>query len=129
MSEPSQPPSADRLLSRIAALDAPLVQLWGWPGSGRTAVLEALLARHGRQALGLPLAAVGSEAVPREAPEGAREVRVPWLGGGRGGGGGRWASAGWWRAAGRTRNGSPRPSAGCSPGSGWRSPPTNVQGR
>src|SRR3954468_3748459 len=79
MSEPSQPPSADRLLSRIAALDAPLVALWGWPGSGRTAVLEALLARHGRQALGLPLAAVGSEAVLREALEGAREVGVRWL--------------------------------------------------
>src|SRR4051812_18949034 len=79
MAEPSQPPSADRLLSRIAALDAPLVQLWGWPGSGRTAVLEALLARHGRQALGLPLAAVGSEAVLREALEGAREVGVRWL--------------------------------------------------
>lgn len=79
MSELSQPPSSDRLLSRIAALDAPLVQLWGWPGSGRTAVLEALLARHGRQALGLPLAAVGSEAVLREALEGAREVGVRWL--------------------------------------------------
>src|SRR4051812_50093275 len=78
MAEPSQPPSADRLLSRIAALDAPLVQLWGWPGSGRTAVLEALLARFSRQALGLPLAAVGSEAVLREALEGAREVGVRW---------------------------------------------------
>ncbi|HEY4572886.1 MAG TPA: hypothetical protein VIJ26_02955, partial [Thermoanaerobaculia bacterium] len=65
MPEPAQLPSADRLLSRIAALDSPLVQLWGWPGSGRTAVLEALLARQGRQALGLPLAAVGSEGVLR----------------------------------------------------------------
>ncbi|HEY2292233.1 MAG TPA: hypothetical protein VGM86_16155, partial [Thermoanaerobaculia bacterium] len=79
MSEPSQLPSSDRLLSRITALDSPLVRLWGWPGSGRTAVLEALLARHGRQALGLPLAAVGSEAVLREALEGAREVGVRWL--------------------------------------------------
>ncbi len=79
MSEPAQLPSSDRLLSRIAALDAPLVQLWGWPGSGRTAVLEALLARYGRQALGLPLAAVASEAVLREALEAAREVGVRWL--------------------------------------------------
>ena len=79
MSEPSQFPPSDRLLSRIAALDSPLVQLWGWPGSGRTAVLEALLARHGQQALGLPLAAVASEAVLREALEGAREVGVRWL--------------------------------------------------
>src|SRR3954471_19134146 len=79
MSEPSQPPSADRLLSRIAALDSPLVQLWGWPGSGRTAVLEALLARHGRRALGLPLAAVSSAATLREALEAARELGVRWL--------------------------------------------------
>ena len=79
MSEPSPFPPSDRLLSRIAALDAPLVQLWGWPGSGRTAVLEALLARHGRQALGLPLAAVGSEAALQEALEAAREVGVRWL--------------------------------------------------
>jgi DNA-binding SARP family transcriptional activator len=79
MSEPSQFPPSDRLLSRIAALDSPLVQLWGWPGSGRTAVLEALLARHGRRALGLPLAVVASEAVLREALEGAREVGVRWL--------------------------------------------------
>ncbi|HEY3568987.1 MAG TPA: BTAD domain-containing putative transcriptional regulator [Thermoanaerobaculia bacterium] len=79
MSEPAQFPPSDRLLSRITALDSPLVQLWGWPGSGRTAVLEALLARHGRQALGLPLAAVTSEAVLREALEAAREVGVRWL--------------------------------------------------
>lgn len=79
MSEPPQLPSSDRLLSRVAALDAPLVQLWGWPGSGRTAVLEALLARYGRQALGLPLAAVASETVLREALEAAREVGVRWL--------------------------------------------------
>jgi DNA-binding SARP family transcriptional activator len=79
MSEPAQFPPSDRLLSRIAALDSPLVQLWGWPGSGRTAVLEALLARYGHQALGLPLAAVGSEAALREALEAAREVGVRWL--------------------------------------------------
>lgn len=79
MSEPAQFPPADRLLSRITALGSPLVQLWGWPGSGRTAVLEALLTRYNRQALGLPLAAVASEAVLREALEAAREVGVRWL--------------------------------------------------
>jgi hypothetical protein len=79
MPEPPQLPSSERLLSRITALGSPVAQLWGWPGSGRTAVLEALLARHGRQALGLPLAAVASEALLREALEGAREVGVRWL--------------------------------------------------
>src|SRR4051812_21544044 len=72
-------PQIDRLLSRIEALDSPLVQLWGWPGSGRTAVLEALLARHGRRALGLPLAAMSSAATLREALEAARELGVRWL--------------------------------------------------
>ncbi|MFL6263104.1 MAG: BTAD domain-containing putative transcriptional regulator [Thermoanaerobaculia bacterium] len=79
MSDPPQLPPTDRLLSRIAALDSPLVQIWGWPGSGRTAVLEALIDRHGQRALGLPLAAVASEAVLREALEAAREVGVRWL--------------------------------------------------
>ena len=85
----------------------PLVQLWGWPGSGRTAVLEALLARHGRRAVALPLAAVASEA----------SLRRP-----RGGARGRRPLAGGQRRAGR-RADLPRPSAGCARGSSWCSPP------
>jgi DNA-binding SARP family transcriptional activator len=76
---PSRFPPIDRLLSRIAAMESPLVQLWGWPGSGRTLVLETLLARQGREALGLPLAALTSEGALREALEAARAEGVRWL--------------------------------------------------
>ena len=93
---------------RIESLDSPLVQLWGWPGSGRTAVLEALLARQGRHGPGAaPGRSWPSEAALREALEAAR-------------GGVRWLVASG-RPAG---TGSPRPSAGCARGSGWSSPPT-----
>ncbi|HEX3552204.1 MAG TPA: BTAD domain-containing putative transcriptional regulator [Thermoanaerobaculia bacterium] len=72
-------PQVERLLRGIEARESPLVQIWGWPGSGGMAVLEALLARQGRRALGLPLAAVGDEAALREALEAARDVGVRWL--------------------------------------------------
>jgi DNA-binding SARP family transcriptional activator len=72
-------PQTDRLLDRIETLESPLVQLWGWPGSGKMAVLEALLARHGSRAVPLPLAAVASEEALREALESAHEVGVRWL--------------------------------------------------
>jgi len=39
-------PQAERLLRRIEGLEVPLVELWGWPGSGSSAVLQALLARQ-----------------------------------------------------------------------------------
>ncbi len=79
MSELVHFPQIDRLISRIESLDTPLVQLWGWPGSGRTAVLEALLAKYGRRAVALPLAAVASEESLAAALEAAHEVGVPWL--------------------------------------------------
>ncbi len=60
-------PQLDRLLDRIESLDAPFVQLWGWPGSGKGTVLEAMLARHAGRAVALPLAAVADEAALREA--------------------------------------------------------------
>jgi len=47
-------PQEERLVRRIEALELPLVELWGWPGSGTSALLQALLARH--DAVGLPLA-------------------------------------------------------------------------
>ncbi|MBW8876789.1 MAG: hypothetical protein JF614_17640 [Acidobacteria bacterium] len=72
-------PQVERLLRGIESRESPLVQLWGWPGSGGMAVLEALLARQGRRALGLPLATVGDEAALREALEAARDVGVRWL--------------------------------------------------
>ena len=60
-------PHIDRLLSRIESLEAPIVQLWGWPGSGKIAVLEALLARYGARALALPLAVIADVGALREA--------------------------------------------------------------
>ncbi len=68
MSEPFHLfPQLDRLVDRIESLDAPFVQLWGWPGSGRATVLEALLARHAGRAAALPLAALGEEPTLRQA--------------------------------------------------------------
>lgn len=72
-------PHIDRLLRGIEARESPLVQLWGWPGSGETAVLEALVSRQGRRALALPLAAVADEAALQEALESAHDVGVRWL--------------------------------------------------
>jgi DNA-binding SARP family transcriptional activator len=75
-------PQVERLLRGIEARESPLVQLWGWPGSGATAVLEALLARQGRRALGLPLAALetgAGEAALREILEEAHVEGVRWL--------------------------------------------------
>jgi len=42
-----------RLLQRIERLDTPLVQIWGWPGSGKAALLAAFLAVHEGEAVGL----------------------------------------------------------------------------
>jgi DNA-binding SARP family transcriptional activator len=70
MSEPVHLfPQIDRLLGRIESLDSPFVQLWGWPGSGRMAILEALLAKHGKRAVALPLATVASDEALKEALE------------------------------------------------------------
>lgn len=44
-------PHAARCLARLDRIDAPVVQVWGWPGSGCVAVVEALLDRDGARAL------------------------------------------------------------------------------
>ncbi|HEV7508801.1 MAG TPA: BTAD domain-containing putative transcriptional regulator [Thermoanaerobaculia bacterium] len=75
-------PQIERLLRGIESRESPLVQLWGWPGSGAMAVVEAFLARQGRRARGLPLAALetgAGEAALREALEAAHEDGVRWL--------------------------------------------------
>jgi DNA-binding SARP family transcriptional activator len=72
-------PQVDRLLGRIESLDSPLVQLWGWPGSGAAVVLEALLARHGRRAVALPQGALAGEEPLREAIAAAQEDGARWL--------------------------------------------------
>lgn len=71
-------PHLERLLRRIDSLESPLVHVWGWPGSGREALLEALLARE-RSAVGLPLAAFESDEALRHAFEEANERDARWL--------------------------------------------------
>lgn len=72
-------PQVDRLLRRIEVLESPLVHVWGWPGTGRGALLEALLERERRFALGLPLAAFDSDDALRGAIEEAHGQGARWL--------------------------------------------------
>ena len=41
------PPHLGRLIRRLAELPSPVIQVWGWPGTGKRALLEALLERQG----------------------------------------------------------------------------------
>lgn len=43
----SRPPHVARCLSLLDDLETPVLQVWGWPGSGRGALLAALLERDG----------------------------------------------------------------------------------
>lgn len=72
-------PHHDRLLRRIESLETPLVQVWGWPGSGKSALLQALLERHGHAARGLSLGEVEDGAALRRAVEEAGRQGVRWL--------------------------------------------------
>jgi DNA-binding SARP family transcriptional activator len=72
-------PQLDRLLRRIEAADAPLVQVWAWPGSGGPALLDAFLGRQGRDAVGLPLADFADEGAVRQAVEKAHAAGARWL--------------------------------------------------
>jgi DNA-binding SARP family transcriptional activator len=67
-------PQAERLLRRIEGLELPLIELWGWPGSGSSAVLQALLARH--DVAGLALADLALEETGRAA---LAAVEARWL--------------------------------------------------
>jgi DNA-binding SARP family transcriptional activator len=60
---------------RVEGLEAPLIEIWGWPGSGSPAVLNALAARPG--AAGLTLADLADEAATRRALAAASAAR--WL--------------------------------------------------
>jgi DNA-binding SARP family transcriptional activator len=76
-------PHLERLLHRLNALEAPLIELRGWPGSGRTAVLEAFLARHGALAWALPAGILEREDWLRQelAERSAARWLVAWSGG------------------------------------------------
>lgn len=72
-------PHRERLLRRIDSLETPLVQVWGWPGSGKSALLQALLERHGSEARGLSLGEVADRDGLRRSIEEARELGARWL--------------------------------------------------
>lgn len=72
-------PQTGRLLDRIEAAESPLVQLWGWQGSGTSALLEALLARHRSRAVALPLALLANPASLQKALESAHEEGARWI--------------------------------------------------
>lgn len=72
METPYLLPHQDRLLRRVESMETPLAQVWGWPGSGKSALLQALLDRHGRDARGLSLRELEDDAALREAVAGAR---------------------------------------------------------
>ncbi len=72
-------PHRERLLRRIEALETPLVQVWGWPGSGKSALLRDLLGRYGTEARGLSLGEIEDPAAVRICVEEARAAGVRWL--------------------------------------------------
>jgi DNA-binding SARP family transcriptional activator len=71
-------PQLERLLGRISPLETPLVQVWGWPGSGKSALLAAFLAAQGSAAAGLALDELEPAAL-RAAVDAAYEAGVRWL--------------------------------------------------
>jgi DNA-binding SARP family transcriptional activator len=70
-------PQAERLLRRIEGLEQPLIELWGWPGSGSSAVLQALLARH--DVAGLALADLAADETGRAALAALAAGGARWL--------------------------------------------------
>ena len=73
------PPHLGRLLRQVRALEGPLIAVWGWPGSGRTALLGALLEAEGERAAGLALGELAGEGELRQALAEAREGGARWL--------------------------------------------------
>lgn len=72
-------PHRERLLRRIEAMETPLVQVWGWAGSGKSALLRDLLDRHGTAAMGLSLGHLEDETAVRTALEESRALGARWL--------------------------------------------------
>lgn len=72
-------PQAERLVARLRALDTPLVQVWGWPGSGKSALLAAFLGVQGSAATGLSLGSLAEAGGLRERIEEAHAAGIRWL--------------------------------------------------
>src|SRR5215208_1005049 len=73
----SQPPHRERLLRRVRSLESPVIQLWGWAGTGKSALLEALTG--GERSVGLALGDFAGERALRGALETAHRSGARWL--------------------------------------------------
>jgi DNA-binding SARP family transcriptional activator len=72
-------PHLRRLLGRIESAETPVVRVWGWPGSGKSILLEALLGRQGPGATALALGDLADAAALRRSMEEAAARRATWL--------------------------------------------------
>ncbi len=72
-------PHAGRVAELVEALGTPLVQVWGWPGSGRGAALDVLLERLGERARGVAPAELAEPARRRDLLAKALADGVRWL--------------------------------------------------
>jgi DNA-binding SARP family transcriptional activator len=73
------PPHGERLIRRLRALEEPLIQVWGWPGTGRADLLEYLLTAEAERAVGLSAGDLRGERELRSALDAARAHRVRFL--------------------------------------------------
>jgi DNA-binding SARP family transcriptional activator len=74
-----QPPHLARLLRLLRAFEDPLIEVWGWPGSGRSALLAALVAAKGERAAGLALGELCEDEALHRALARARDGGARWL--------------------------------------------------
>lgn len=79
MSKQLGPPHVERLVRRVQVLDAPLIQLWGWPGSGQQAVLDALVAEDPHLAQPISVEDLAEEGALRRAVAAAAAAGAHWL--------------------------------------------------
>lgn len=79
MDTPHLSPHLERLLRRIELLDTPVVQIWGWPGSGKSGLLAAFLAVQGSAAMALALDELSDPGALRGAVDAAWEAGAHWL--------------------------------------------------
>jgi DNA-binding SARP family transcriptional activator len=72
-------PHLERLLRRIESLDTPVVQIWGWPGSGKSGLLASFLTVQGSDAFALSLDELADPDALRAAVDASWEVGAHWL--------------------------------------------------
>jgi DNA-binding SARP family transcriptional activator len=75
---PHLSPHLGRFLRRIELLNAPLVQLWGWPGSGKSGLLAGFLAQQGSNAVAVAPDELDDAAL-RAVVDAAWEAGAHWL--------------------------------------------------